>query len=99
LDKDLTFHFPTEETKNKYKKVLGDLFEKAKGADEREFVIANLYFEGLMQVSDAYDVKKEPDGTIKDFQRLSRRLKIFARCTRVNPPTNSISRKSCSKDS
>lgn len=70
MEKDLVFHFPTEETKKKYKDVLDDLFQKAKVTDEREFIIANLYFSGLMQISDAYDVKKELDGTIKDFQRL-----------------------------
>ncbi len=66
-DKIVKLRFPKEETKALYQKTIDELFESAQKTDEREFVIANLYFNGLMQLSDDYDIRKELDKTLGDF--------------------------------
>jgi len=66
-----TWSFPTKKTKQKFEKEINSLFSNAKKQDEREFVIANLYYAGIMQVSSAYDTKEELDKTIEQFFNLS----------------------------
>lgn len=66
-DADIQIEFPKEATRELYQKAIDELFEKAKKADEREFIVANFYFSGLMQVNDNYDIKKELDKTLSDF--------------------------------
>lgn len=60
------FNFPTPEIKKKYKEAIDNLFLKAQQTDEREFIIANLYFRGILYFNNQYDVRNELDTTIND---------------------------------
>ncbi len=57
--------YPSDETQKRYKDIIVLLAKKAKDVDEKEYMSANLYFQGKMQVNSSSDIISE----LEDMRR------------------------------